>query len=71
MEWSNLFKDMGRWQAVVNMVMNLGVPQNEGNLLTVKLLGVQGGSCPFSLLISIAMCLLQQLGGVYLYLHDI
>jgi hypothetical protein len=25
---------MGRWQALVDMVMNLGVPQNEGNLLT-------------------------------------
>ena len=27
-EWNNLSKDMGRWQALVNMMMNLGVPQN-------------------------------------------
>jgi len=25
---------MGRWQALVDTVINLGVPQNKGNLLT-------------------------------------
>jgi hypothetical protein len=33
-EWNSLSKEMGRWQVLVNMVMNLMVPQNEGNLLT-------------------------------------
>jgi hypothetical protein len=34
MDWIDLAQDRDRWQALVNMVMNLHVPQNEGNFLT-------------------------------------
>lgn len=33
-EWNGLVQDIGKWQALVNMVMNFWVPYNVGNLLT-------------------------------------
>jgi len=33
-DWINLFQDRYRWQALVNAVMNIGVPYNAGNFLT-------------------------------------
>jgi len=33
MEWIDLAQDRGKWRALVNTVMNLGVPQNCGQLL--------------------------------------
>jgi hypothetical protein len=34
MDYINLDQDRDRWQALVNTVMNLQVPQNTGNFLT-------------------------------------
>jgi len=33
MDWIDLAQDMKRWQALVNVVMNLQVPLNMGNFL--------------------------------------
>jgi hypothetical protein len=33
-DWIHLAQDRGRWQAFVNTIMNLWVPQNAGNFLT-------------------------------------
>jgi hypothetical protein len=32
--WINVAQDRGKWRALVNVVMNLRVPQNAGNFLT-------------------------------------
>jgi hypothetical protein len=34
MDWIELAQDRVRWQAVVNVIMNLWVPYNAGNFLT-------------------------------------
>jgi hypothetical protein len=34
MDWIALAQDRGRWQAVVNAIINLPVPYNAGNFLT-------------------------------------
>jgi len=34
MDWIGLAQDRNRWQALMNAVMNLRVPQNAGNFLT-------------------------------------
>jgi hypothetical protein len=34
MDWTELAQDRYRWQALVNVVMNLQVPYNVGNFLT-------------------------------------
>ena len=34
MDWIDLARDRDKWRAVVNVVMNLQVPLNGGNLLT-------------------------------------
>jgi len=35
MDWIHLTHDKGSWRALVTVVMNLGMPQNEGNFLTI------------------------------------
>jgi len=39
MDWIELTEVRDRWQALVNAVMNLWVPQNVGNFLTAEILG--------------------------------
>jgi hypothetical protein len=34
LDWIHLAQDRDRWQALVNMVMNLQVPSNAGDFLT-------------------------------------
>ena len=34
MDWIKLAQDRNRWQALVNVIMNLQVPLNVGNFLT-------------------------------------
>jgi hypothetical protein len=34
MDWINLVQDRDRWQALVDMVMNLQVPQKVGNFFS-------------------------------------
>jgi hypothetical protein len=34
MDWSDLAQDRARWWALVNVVMNLRVPQNVGNFMS-------------------------------------
>jgi hypothetical protein len=33
-DWSDLVQDREKWQALVNVVMHLPVPQDAGNFLT-------------------------------------
>jgi CRISPR/Cas system-associated protein Cas7 (RAMP superfamily) len=35
MEWIKLAEDRDRWRALVDAVMNLQIPQNGGNFLTI------------------------------------
>jgi hypothetical protein len=34
MDWTDLDADSNKWEADVNVVMNLWIPQNAGELLT-------------------------------------
>jgi hypothetical protein len=42
MGWINLAQDGGKWQAPVNMAINLNVLQNERNFLTEDFVSQEG-----------------------------
>jgi len=46
MDWIDLAQDTDRWRALVNVIMNLQVPQNAGNFWTREnWLASQEGLC--------------------------
>ena len=44
-KWIDKAQDKDRWQAIVNVVMNLQVPYNVGNFLTENWLAAQEELC--------------------------
>jgi len=44
-KWIDLAQDRDRWQALVNVVMNLQVPHSAGNFLTENWLAAQEELC--------------------------
>jgi len=49
-EWSDLAQDREKWEAPVNVAVNLPLPQDAGNFLTEELFTFQGGFCCTELL---------------------
>jgi len=59
-DWTDLAADSNKWQGAVNVVMNLWIPQNAGEILTtLAAVCSQAGLCSIDLVGCLLACLVD------------